>query len=152
MLPHRYKPIGSVLVLIGLGLAIFYSLHKIDISVPVFAIHSSYLETKYFAIIKNNIFEELIILFFITGFILTAFSKERLETEMYRKIRGEAWQAAVLLNSAILIFATLFIYGTGFMMLLIYNLFSIFIFFHLFYWLKKRKLSRPAAGNDPEHD
>lgn len=149
MVSYKYKPIGLILVLIGFGLTIIYSLHKTDLSVPVFAIHSSYLDTKYFAIINNNIFEEVIILLFITGFILTAFSKEKTETEELRKIRGESWQSAVLLNSALIVFVTLFIFGKGFMMFLIYNLFSVFIFFHLFYWIKKRKINRLSRDKSP---
>ncbi len=142
MFSYKYKPAGFVLIVIGFILSIYYSFNKVNISIPVFAIYASYLETKLFTLINNNIFEELIILSILTGFILISFSKEKIETDLKKRCRNEAWQLAIMVNSSILIFATVFIYGKGFIMVLIFNMFSVFILFHFFYWLKKRRLRK----------
>lgn len=142
MISSKYKIAGIVFILTGLVLTAVYSLHRVDLSMPVLAVHSSYLSTKYFTIIRTNIFEELIFLSFFAGFLLTAFSKEKVEHESYPALRGKAWQVAILINSSLLVFFTLFVFGKGFMMILIFNLFSTFIFYHIIFWLKKRKFER----------
>jgi hypothetical protein len=140
MLNYKFKIPGLVLILAGIGMTAVYSLNRVDWQIPVFAISSSYLETRYFAVIRTNVFEEIIFLVYFSGFLLTAFSKEKAEREEYAKLRGEAWQSAILINSALLVFGTIFLYGKGFMMLIIYNVFSVFIFYLLVFYLKKWKL------------
>ena len=142
MISYKFKIPGFVLILIGIALTILYYFHKMDWSVPVFAIQSSYLETRYFTIIETNIFEELILLSYFLGFLMTAFSKEKIEQPEYKVLRGKAWQKAVLVNLFILIFGTVFIYGTGFVGLLVFNLVSVFVFFHIFFYFRKRKFRR----------
>ena len=139
MIPNMFKMPGIFLVLTGIALTITYTIQPADISMPVFAIVSSYMETKYFTVSSNNIFEELIILCFLFGFLLTSFSKDKNEKEFYSVLRGEAWKNAILVNSFFLLFNVLFIYGFVFVSFLIANLFSTFLFYHLFYWHKKRK-------------
>jgi len=142
MISSKYKILGFLLILTGIVFTAVYSLHRVDLSMPVFAVYASYLETKYLTLIKTNIFEELILLSFLAGFLLTAFSKERTEHEYYSTLRVKAWHLAILINSAMLIFSTLFVFGRGFLMLLIFNLFSNFIFYHIIFILKKRKFDR----------
>jgi len=143
MISYRFKIPGLILVLVGLALAILYTFHKMDWSVPVFAVQSSYLTIRYFTVIETNIFDEVILLCFFLGFLMTAFSKDSDEKAAYPKLRGEAWQKAVLVNLLILIFGTLFIFGTGFVYLLVFNLVS--VFFYLFYYARKRKYKREQS-------
>lgn len=146
MLPYKFKYPGFILIASGIFLTILYSIHRLDLSVPVFAIQSSYLSTKYFTFTHNNIFEELIILSYLGGFLLTAFSKEKDEIEAFKKLRGDAWGKAILANAVILAFFTLFIFGRSFILFLFVNLFSPFVLYHLFFWLKKRKNKQLPAG------
>ncbi len=95
-------------------LSILYSVHRLNIQMPVFAVHSSFLVTKYFTVIKTNIFEEVIFLCFFAGFLLTAFSKEKMEHGAYQGLRAEAWRSAILINTVLLILCTVFIYGRVF--------------------------------------
>jgi len=150
MLNYRYKIPGIILIFIGIGMTAVYSLHRVDWQFPVFAVSSSYLESRYFAVIRTNIYEEIMFLIYFTGFIMTAFSKEKTELEAYPKLRGEAWQAAILFNASLLIFGTIFLYGKGFMMLIIFNIFSVFVFYLFIFQLKKRKLKADSRfrGND----
>lgn len=142
MISYKFKFIGYFLILAGIILTAVYSFHRVDISTPVFAAYSSFLVTKYFTIIKTNIFEELVILSYLAGFLLTSFSKEKTEHEYYAIIRGRSWQIAILLNSAFLILSTAFIFGRGFLMVLILNLCSTFILYNIIFLLKKRNFDR----------
>ncbi len=142
MLHYKYKPVGLFLILIGIALTCLYFIHRVDISIPVFAIHSSYLETHFFKIIKNNFSEELIFLSFLIGFLLLSFSREKSEFDDYAAIRGQVWQKAIRINTFVLIFCTLFVYGAGFAAILIVNVFSTFVFYNLLFTIKKRKFIR----------
>jgi len=142
MISYKFKIIGYFLILAGIILTAIYSFHRVDLSMPVFAAYSSFLVTKYFTIIKTNIFEELILLSFFIGFLLIVFSKERIENEYYTVLRGKSWQTAILLNSILLICSTAFVFGRGFLMVLILNLFSTFILYYLTFQLKKRRFDR----------
>jgi hypothetical protein len=142
MISYKFKIIGYIFILAGIVLTALYSYHRVDISMPVYAVYSSFLVTKYFTIIKTNIFEEVTILSFLAGFLLTAFSKEKTEHEYYATLRGKAWQTAILLNSAWLILSTAFIFGRGFLMVLILNLCSTFILYQIIFLLKKRRFDR----------
>jgi hypothetical protein len=144
MLSNKFKKAGLFFIACGIGLTTLYSVNRLDLSVPVFAVQSSYLSTKYFTVTHNNIFEELIILSFLAGFMMTAFSKEKVENDEIRKMRGEAWIKAIVANAGLLLFFTLFIFGRSFMLFLFVNLFSPFAFFHLFFWLKKRKMEKKS--------
>ncbi|HOW24750.1 MAG TPA: hypothetical protein PK711_03700 [Bacteroidales bacterium] len=139
MIHYRYKIPGLILILLGIGLTILYSVHRMNLQVPVFAIHSSYLVTKYFTVIKTNIFEEIIFLSYFAGFLLTAFSRERVEHEAYSTMRAIAWQKAILINALLLVLCTLFVFGRGFLAVLIFNMFSVFILYHIIFYVKKRR-------------
>jgi hypothetical protein len=145
MISNRYKIPGFILILAGMALTAVYTLHRVDLTIPAFAVYSSYIETKYFSIIRTNFFEEVIFTTLFIGFILTSFSKERNEHEYYSVLRGKSWQGAILLNTAMLLFFSLFVFGRGFMMILIFNLFSVFIFYHVIFLVKKRKFDRMKA-------
>ena len=142
MIHHRYKILGFILILLGIGLTILYTVHRMSWQVPVFAIHSSYLVTKYFTVIKTNIYEEMIFLSYFAGFLLTAFSKEKVELGAYGGLRAGAWQNAIKINTGLLILCTLFVYGRGFLAVLIFNMFSVFILYHIIFYLKKRRFGR----------
>lgn len=138
MISYKYKLPGWILVLTGIALTVVYAVKRIDLSVPVFAIVTSYMETKFLTVIDNNVFEEIVILFYLSGFLLTAFSKDKNEQDFYKKLRGEAWTKAVLTNSFFLLFIVLFVFGVGFVVFMVVNLFSVFVFYHVFYWQEKR--------------
>jgi hypothetical protein len=107
---------------------------------PVLAVHSSYLQTKYFAVITTNIFEEITLICFLAGFLLTIFSREKVELKEYKTLREESWRIAIFLNSAMLAFSIIFIYGRGFAAVLILNMFSTFVFYIAVFLFKKTRL------------
>jgi len=81
----------------------------------------------------------IISLFFI------AFSKEKNEDEFIAKIRLESLLWATYINYAVLIIAILFVYGGSAFWVLVYNIFTILLFFIIrFNWVirKSRKLAK----------
>ena len=139
LLPHYYKIIGFVLALIGIVFAVFYLKLDFSFKIPVFAIISVYLETKYFAVFQNNFVDEITLLLLIIGFGLIVFSKEKNEKESFTALREKALVKATLLNAFFLIFSLFFVYGGVFMGIMVFNLFSVFIFYLLFFYLSLKK-------------
>lgn len=137
MLPFRFKIIGIILVISGVVLAVIYFTNRIEIEFPVLAIHSSYLETRYFSVFRTNIFEEITLILFLTGFIFIVFSKEKNEFNEYSKIRNQSWQTAVICNAALTGFFIFFIFGAGFAAFLLVNIFSIYLIYLIVFYYNK---------------
>lgn len=145
LLPYKLKIYGWISVFAATTLTFLYFYYGIKISMPVFAVYSSYLETKLFAFFITNFTEELILLLYIAGFSLIVFSKEKNESGFLKLVRIKALTNMIKTVVIWWLFTVLFIFGNGFMVVLILNLvlpFIIYIFF--FYRIKnsERKKSR----------
>lgn len=145
LLSYPWKFAGIFLCLCGIVLAVFYLWFDFRFTLPVFAVYSSFFETKMFATFRTNFADELTLLLLISGMSLIVFSKEKNETENIDALRLKALTIAVIANNILLLFSVLFIYGTGFLSVLVFNLisFSIFylLFFYMFQWNEaKRKI------------
>ena len=141
LLPYKFKWIGAVLVFIGMVGLVFYLWFDFRLILPVFAVLSSFLETKAFTTFQTNVADELILLSFLTGFFFLVFSKEKTESENLDQIRAKSFSKAILANTVLLFFSILFIYGNGFLAIILLNLFSTFIFYLIFFYFLKRKES-----------
>lgn len=152
LLPYPVKFAGLFLTFAGLLLGVAYLWLGFRFSMPVFAIFSSFLETKTFVTFNTNFADELTMLLLFTGLSLIVFSKEKIESEYLDATRGKAMVKALLYNNILLFFSILFIYGSGFIGMLVINLFScslfyLFIFYYMNYKQKtneKRELSKLA--------
>lgn len=144
LLPYRFKWIGAVLILAGLIGLVFFIWFDFNVNLPVFAVYSSFFETKIFTTIRTNIADEFIILSLLIGFFFVVFSKEKTESKILNQLRSIAFSKAVIVNMVLLIFSTLFIYGNGFLTILFFNLFSTFIFYLIVLFFLKRKKFPPA--------
>lgn len=145
LLPYSFKWIGAVLILAGLIGLVFFIWFDFNVNLPVFAVYSSFFETKIFTTIRTNIADEFIILSLLIGFFFVVFSKEKTESEILNQLRSIAFSKAVIVNMVLLIFSTLFIYGNGFLTILFFNLFSTFIFYLIVLFFLKRKKFPPAS-------
>lgn len=148
LLPHKIKLVGIVLLLFGLIAAyIRFGLGvKPDyLTLPVFAFYSSYLETKTFQIITNNISEEIVSLLLLFGLLFLNFSKEKIENEKVNSIRLFSFTFSVFLNSIFLILCVLFLYGFAFVNVLMFNMFSQLLIYQIslriLFIKNKKKLS-----------
>lgn len=139
LLPYPWKLAGWILTLSGIALGVLYNWFDFRFSMPVFAVYSSFLLTKMFVTFKTNFADELILLLMIVGFCLITFSKEKIEFEYLDSARTKALAKAVILNNIFLLFCILFVYGSGFIAILVLNLFSFSLFYLFFFYLLRRK-------------
>ncbi len=142
LLPHYCKTIGIILVLIGIVFLVLYLKFDFNYTTSVFAIISIYLENRFFVITQNNIIDEIILIFFVVGFCLIVFSKEKNEVEHLNALREKALINAVIVNTFFMLFSIFFIYGGGFLGSIVFNLFSVFIFYLFFFYLNNKKQSK----------
>jgi hypothetical protein len=139
LLPFPWKFAGISLTLAGLVLAVLYIWFDFRFTMPVFAVFSSFMETKTFATFKTNFADDLIMLLLISGLGLIVFSKEKTESDQLNQARTQALIKAILANTIFLFFSVLFVYGTGFIGILVFNLFSVPIFYLFFFYAFERK-------------
>ena len=142
LLPYKCKIPGYALLIAGAVMTYLYFVVNIRLELPVPAIISSFAETKFFTTYKTNIADELLILLLITGFSLIVFSKEKNETVQLRELRISSLIRTAVTDIFIILFATLFVYGSGFMAIIIMNLFLPFIIYLIFFNVAKRKIMK----------
>jgi small-conductance mechanosensitive channel len=148
LLSNRFKKIGWILfipsIILGLLFVIFQFQPKF-LDIKVFAIlnQDMFNNPDFFNIIKTNVTDEIIGILLIISLCFIAFSKEKEEDEFIARIRLESLLWATYLNYAILIFAILFVYGEVALWVVIFNIYTILLFFIIrFNWIiaKSRKL------------
>jgi hypothetical protein len=137
LFPHKLKPFGWLLFSIGAILGIILLLNDIhypnwEIKVfPLVGEANFIFKYKAFEWHLNNIADETASILIIIGGILVAFSKTKDEDEYIAKIRMESLIWATYVNYIVLIFAILFVFDISFLSVLIYNMFTILLFFIL---------------------
>ena len=143
LLPYPWKYPGILLIFSGVVLAILYIWIDFRFTIPVFAVFSSFVETKIFVTFNTNFADELIMLLFICGFGLLVFSKEKNESEILDSIRYKALVLAFISNNLLLLCSVLFVYGSGFIAILVLNLITLPVFYLcFFYFLRQREMDR----------
>jgi small-conductance mechanosensitive channel len=153
LLSNRYKKIGWILfvpsIILGLLFVIFQFQPKF-LDIKVFAIlgdQGIFSGTTFFKIMKTNVTDEIIGILLIISLCLIAFSKEKEEDEFIARKRLESLLWATYLNYAILTLAILFVYGETALWVVIFNIYTILLFFIIrFNWIIRK--SRKLAGNE----
>ena len=82
-----------------------------------------------FGFINTNITSTVVGILFIVGAIFVAFSKEKREDEFIANLRLSSLLWAVFVNYLLLIISFAFIYGSAFLNVMIYNMFTVLIIF-----------------------
>ena len=141
LLPYYFKLIGIFLLGTGIALAIFYIWFDFRFTIPVFAVYSVFLETKIFETFRTNFADELTLLFLICGLGMIVFSRQKTEFAGLDLIRFKALSLAVITNTVFLLLSVIFVYGSGFMGILVINVISLFVFYLTFFFFIKRKKS-----------
>jgi hypothetical protein len=134
LFPNHFKKIGWLLFIPGIILGIVYLIYQSDISlfdIKVFAIAEKVIfnDADFFTISENNVLDEISSILLIIGALLIAFSKEKTEDEFISKIRLESLVWATYINYAILILAIIFVYDITFFWVLVFNMFTLLVFF-----------------------
>lgn len=141
LFPNQFKRIGWFILvpstILGI-LNLFFDFELEFLDAKVFYIYSeSFLNPgNTLGFDSNNITNEIVGILFIIGSIFVAFSRESHEDEFIAKTRLESLVWATYANYAILIFCFLFFYDFGFFYVMIFNMFTILIFFIIrFYYI-----------------
>jgi hypothetical protein len=125
LLPRGFRPVGIVFVVAGVVLLVirfYYGIKPEIFNLKVFAVFSSYLESKYFELVKNQMIEEFGGILLLSGLFMIAFSREREEQEWMNGIRLRSFFITVYINTVFLILAILLTFGFGFVYMIILNL------------------------------
>ena len=140
LFPNKYKRIGWFILIpsaiIGL-VSLFYEYEPsfLDFNVPAIFVDDLFKDKQLFGMVQNNILNEIFGILIIISALLVAFSKEKLEDEYISKIRLESLVWAVYVNYGILLFAFIFIFDFSFLWVMIFNMFTVLLFFVLrFNW------------------
>jgi hypothetical protein len=136
LFPNKFKRIGWFTLIpsaiIGLFILIYeYEPSFLDFNVPaIFVDELTFTANKKtFRMVTNNILNEILGILIIISTFLVAFSKEKSEDEYISKIRFESLAWAVYFNYAILILTFLFIYDFAFLWVMVFNMFTVLLFF-----------------------
>lgn len=134
LLPNRYKTIGWIVLVPAtiLGLALAYTEFDATwIHAKVFAIatDATFGKYKFFSVTETNITSTLVGVLFIIGAMLVSFSKEKNEDEFIAELRLSSLLWAVCVSYILLLVAFIFVYGTPFLDVMVYNMFTVLIIF-----------------------
>ena len=152
LFPHKLKYTGWTLLLFGLIMGYFVLFRHFMpeyLNVPVFAIYSAYIEKTVMGMTQTNIADEITILLIISGLAFLTFSKQKEEKDIYMIIRAEAMFLSVALNTILVIIITLFFFGLGFVKLIFFNIFSLFIIYLVVFRIKLIRLKRKEISQAP---
>lgn len=150
-LPNKIRIYGWVILLFGLILGVirfYFGIKPEFLNIKVFAVYSKYFETNYFKVIENHVSEELTALLILVGLFVISFTKEKIENESVSVIRYKSFILTFYINTQIIVLSFLFVYGFGFINILVINVFSPFIIYIILsrYFLSKiRNLENMAT-------
>ena len=134
LLPHKFKRVGWFVFIPAAIAGIWRSFSSYEID---------WLQWKVFSLYSNSLFEDptvftwqttdvsntLIGVLFIAGAMLVGFSQEKNEDEFIRELRLSSLLWAVLISYALLLLAFVLVYGFAFFTLMVYNMFTVLLFF-----------------------
>ena len=134
LFPNKYKTIGWCILLPSTILGIILIISDFEVmalNARVFTFFSDEIfgQSHYFTFINTNVTNTLVGTLFILGALLVGFSSEKREDEFIEKLRMTSLLWAVFVNYILLLVAFLFIYGTPFLNVMIYNMFTVLIIF-----------------------
>lgn len=141
-MPNNIRIYGWVILLFGLILGVirfYFGVKPEFLNIKVFAVYSKYFETNYFKVIENHVSEELTALLILVGLFVISFTKEKIENESVSAIRYKSFILTFYINTLIIVLSFLFVYGFGFINILVINVFSPFIIYIILsrYFLSK---------------
>ena len=134
LFPHKYKKWGWLIFIPTAVLAFLtvlneYSPAWLDARVFAIAVDEVFGEEKYFGFIDNNLLNELLGVLLIISGLVVAFSKEKVEDELISSIRLKSLVWATYVNYGILLLAFVFVYNLSFLWVMIFNMFTLLVFF-----------------------
>ena len=137
---HRFRIPGLMLATAGLILGVLYLAVDLRFELPVLAIVSSYMETSFFTVFRTNFADEAIFLLLLPGLFMMAFSREKEEAAWLGEVRLKALTIMLIADTAFLLFSVLFIYGSGFLaLIMLHTVLPLTLYLLIFNILKARR-------------
>lgn len=144
LFPYRFRFYGLLSVLASFVFAYFYFWGGKPefFNIKIFAIISSYLETRYFVFAQTNLLDELAAILFIAGIVAFSFSKSKNEKAEYNYFRIKALFYSIFITSGFWILSFLLIYGMAIFLVssLIFILF--FVSYNLLFYFQVLKFKK----------
>jgi hypothetical protein len=121
LLPHRFKLIGWILF------------------IPSFILGISNLHFNFEFDFAGDLTDEIAASVLMVALLCLVFSKEKMEDEYIQYLRSESLKIAVLVNYLILLASIIFVYNEPFLYFMVYNMFTVLIFFLIHFYYTKWK-------------
>lgn len=134
LLPNKFKTVGWFLLIPAAITGVILSFTGFEanwFTCKVFAIFNDPIfgKSQMFRFIETDVTNTVVGTVFIIGAIFAGFSKEKTEDEFIAELRLSSLLWAVWVNYILLLLAFLFVYGTAFLTVMIYNMFTVLIIF-----------------------
>jgi len=140
LLPHSFRRVGWILFIPSfiLGVVVlFFSIELDWLGDQVFTIYAgsgikilNQTDTgRFFTLTAGNYTQTIAGVLCLVSLIMVAFSKEKTEDEFILRTRIDSLLWATYINYFILIFCFIFFFGFEFLYIMIFNMFTILIFF-----------------------
>jgi len=153
LLPNRYKKLGWLLVVPAFIAGFIFMVLQIKLqyepTISVFGLFGDGFQIgkdkqTLFRVDKIDLIPNLTGLCLLIGGMLVMFSKEKKEDEFINQIRLNALQFSVFINYALLFICFIFIHSLAFFQVMVYNMFTVIIFYILrfHYLLFNNSISR----------
>ena len=150
LLPHGLKKIGWLLLIPATIAGLYLTFSGTEpgwLQARVFALFNGgvFEDSSSFTMVDVNLASTLVGVVFIAGAIMVGFSKEKSEDEFIARLRLSSLLWAVCINYLLLLLCFVFIYGTAFFTVMIYNMFTVLILFiiRFHYLLYKHSTALP---------
>ncbi len=151
LFPHSCSIVGWIMFVSGILFALVILITQFEptwltLRVPVLAGDELFgSDRTWFTTRVNNLADELASILFLVGGLMVAFSREKIEDEYIARIRLESLVWATYVNYGLLMLAILFIYDMSFYYVMLFNLFTLLIFFiirfRLVLWSTKKAMT-----------
>jgi hypothetical protein len=130
LFPHKWRTTGVILFIIAL------IIHIINVSSPDVITTWQKSHPAVMGIDSQVLLNDLEALTAIIGLLLIGFSKEKIEDEQIAQLRSDCLQWAIYVNYGIFIICVIFINGSDFLDVIMYNIVSPILFFIIrFRWV-----------------
>lgn len=150
LLPYQFKKIGWYLFIPTAIVGIILSFTNFEanwLNMKVFTLFNDEIlgKNQSFNFVKVNVTNTIVGALFIIAAIMVGCSKEKNEDEYISKLRLSSLLWAVWVNYILLFMSFLFVYGTPFMTVMIYNMFTVLLIFIIRFNYTLYRLSKTAT-------
>ena len=134
LLPHSFKWVGLLILIPAAVMGVYlmssgYEYPQLNSTVFAILDDSPLGKPEFFSFPEVNITNTLVGSLFIIGALMASFSKEKREDEFIANLRLSSLLWAVWVSYLLLLISFIFVYGTAFFTVMVYNMYTILIIF-----------------------